>query len=120
MKGRFSDPEFRTGPNRALQIWQILVCKAGNRQTMTYGELASILGFKGAQVLGKFLEYILRYCEKNQLPSLTVLVVNQETGLPGSGFPPEDLHSERERVFRFDWFGLVPPTPKDFAEALSG
>ena len=81
---------------------------------------ASSSGFRLAQDPGKFLEYILRYCEKNQLPSLTVLVVNQETGLPGSGFPPEDVHSERERVFRFDWFGLVPPTLEHFADAVSG
>jgi putative restriction endonuclease len=112
---KFSDNDVRTAPYHALQIWQILICKAANRQTMTYGELAEILGFKGAQVLGSFLEYILRYCAKNDLPSLTVLVVNQTTGLPGAGFPQENLHSERERVFRFKWFGLLPPTPAEFS-----
>ena len=33
---------------RALQIWQILIAKAENRQTMTYGALAHALGFRGA------------------------------------------------------------------------
>jgi putative restriction endonuclease len=86
---------------------------------MTYGELADILGFKSARGMGTFLEYIMCYCENNRLPPLTVIVVNKETGLPGAGLTLDDLHAERERVFSFDWFGLVPPTPQELMEAVN-
>ncbi|BAZ87656.1 hypothetical protein [Dolichospermum compactum] len=32
-----------THPKRALQIWQILISKAANRQTLTYGMLAKTI-----------------------------------------------------------------------------
>lgn len=116
MPRRFS--EIKTQPTRALQIWQILIGKAHNRQTMTYGELADLLGFKGAGILGGMLAPIMFYCEKHGLPPLSSLVVNQETGLPGEGLTsPSNLHAEREAVYRYDWYGLYPPTPEEFMEA---
>jgi hypothetical protein len=42
MARRFDD--VRTQPARALQIWQILIAKAHSRQTMTYGQLAGLMG----------------------------------------------------------------------------
>ena len=71
-----------THATRALQIWQILIAKASNRQTLTYGMLAQLLGFKGADVLAPILGHIMFYCQQNNLPPLTVIVVNQKTGLP--------------------------------------
>jgi hypothetical protein len=51
-------------------------------------------------------------------PPLTVLVVNQETGLPGEGLSTlEEVNEDREAVFDFDWFGLEPPQNQDFKEA---
>ncbi len=111
----FSDNPTR--PTRAVQIWQILIGKAHNRQTMTYGELAKLLGFGGAGTIGGHLDYPLCYCEINQLPPLTALVVNQETGLPGDGLKLDNLHADREKVYQFNWYGLVPPTPQEFDEA---
>ena len=35
--------EDHSWPTRALQIWQILIGKAHNRQLMTYGQLANLL-----------------------------------------------------------------------------
>ena len=67
---------------RALQIWSLLVCGARDRRTYTYGEVADILGMKGAGVLGQFLAPILCYCDHIHLPPLTTLVVNQKSGLP--------------------------------------
>jgi len=106
-----------THATRASQIWQILVCKASNRQTLTYGQLADLLGFEGAGTLAHFLGHIMYYCIQNDIPPLTVLVVNQDTGLPGEGLINADLNADRERVFSFDWFGLVPPTPEKFSAA---
>ncbi len=58
------------------------------------------------------------YCDQNGLPPLTVIVVNQETGLPGVGLiTAEDLNASREEVFGFDWYGLFPPTPEEFDQA---
>ena len=70
---------------RAVQIWSLLVCAAKDRRTYTYGQLASEFGMGSAGVMAQFLGPIMYYCRKQQLPPLTVLVVNQDTGLPGSG-----------------------------------
>lgn len=104
-------------PHRALQIWLILLGKAHNRQTMTYGHLAAILGFEGAGVLSHPLDHILCYCEIHGLPPLTCLVVNQTTGLPGEGLKLDDPHGDRERVYNFNWYGLIPPSPEALVEA---
>jgi len=73
--------------SRAVQIWQILISKAHNRQTITYGILADLLGFKGAGVFAYKLNHIMNFCIQNNLPHLTVLVVNKETGKPGDDGP---------------------------------
>ncbi len=112
MVRRFDD-EANAG-SRGLQIWQILIGKAHLRQTMTYGELAALMGFKGAGTLAHLLGRVMFYCRLQDLPPLTALVVNQETGLPGDGLPEADLNSVREDVYSYDWYGLHPPT----AEAL--
>jgi alkylated DNA nucleotide flippase Atl1 len=103
---------------RAVQIWQILTGMAYNRQTTTYGEIADILGYEGAGVLGRQLGHIMFFCAQNKLPPLTVLVVNGDTGLPGEGLETKkDLHRERENVFNYDWFSIYPPIASEFAEA---
>jgi hypothetical protein len=60
MPRRFDD--LRTQPARALQIWQILISKAHNRQTMTYGQLADLMNFEGAGVFAPILDVLLKYC----------------------------------------------------------
>lgn len=111
---------FKDNPSwetRALQIWQILICKAANRQTITYGALARMLGFGGAGTLAHFLGHIMHHCLQNGLPPLTVLVVNQDTGLPGEGLIDADYNADREAVFGFGWFGVIPPTPDELSAA---
>ena len=49
MVRKFSDEPIL--PLRALQIWQILISAAHNRQILTYGMLARMLGYEGAGVL---------------------------------------------------------------------
>lgn len=104
---------------RALQIWSILICAANERKTYTYGGIADILGFEGAGVMGQMLGPIMNYCYEEDLPPLTVLVVNQETGLPSDGLitvTKKNMHQRREEVFNFDWFSLEPPQIEDFKE----
>ena len=106
-----------TNATRALQIWQILIAKANNRQTLTYGVLAQMLGFRGAGILARMLGHIMHYCQQNGFPPLTVLVVNKDTGLPGKGLIEANLNADRETVFQFDWFGIFPPTPEELSDA---
>lgn len=103
---------------RSSQIWFLLVCAAGERKSYTYGQIAEILSFGGAGVMGQYLNPIMCFCEDNELPPLTVLVVNQETGLPGEGLVTlEEVNEDREKVFDFDWFSIEPPQNIDFEEA---
>lgn len=104
--------------NRAVQIWQILVGMADTRRTTTYGELADMLGYGGAGVLGRQLGHIMFLCDQADIPPLTVLVVNAESGLPGEGLETKrDLHELREEVFNFDWFAYCPPSASEFERA---
>jgi hypothetical protein len=76
---------------------------------------------RGAHVMGQFLNPIMRICEIRGLPPLTVLVVNQHTGLPGEGLTTlENVNEDREKVFSFNWFSLEPPETHDFEAAEQG
>lgn len=103
---------------RAEQIWPILISLAYNRQTITYGGLAGMLGFEGAGVFAGILGQIMNWCAANDVPPLTILVVNSKTGLPGEGLTtPADLNADREKVFDYDWYDLVAPGAAALAAA---
>ena len=104
---------------RSLQIWTLLVCAARERKSITYGGVTRALEMGGAGVMSFFLEPVMRYCDRNGYPPLTVLVVNQETGLPGGGLTTlEEANADRERVYRFDWFAIRPPESNDFRDVM--
>lgn len=111
-------------PIRALQIWQILICKASSKQTMTFGQLAQMLGLGGATPLNHMLGHITHLCLQEGLPPLTVLVVNKSTGLPSAlmdlpgALAGPTLDDDRERVFAHPWFSVYPPTPEQFKQAF--
>jgi len=110
--------ELRTRSARAQQVYAILIGLAYNRQTVTYGGLGDMVGFDGGGVFAGILGEVMYWCASNELPALTVLVVNAASGLPGEGLTtPEDLHAEREAVFNYDWFDLVQPTVEELAAA---
>ena len=118
MVAKFS--EIRTVEARALQIWQILLGCAHNRQTITYQQLGRLLGYRGVGGIGKSLNPIMRYCAQNDLPPLTVLVVGKYVGEPGAGLSLKaDVDSERERVYEHPWYDLCPPTMDELADANS-
>ena len=103
-----------TSKQRALQIWQLLIGAARNRQTLTYTMVADAIGM-GAGTLSQHLGLVMRYCERHRLPPLTVLVVNQESGQPGEGLTTlEELNRDRERVFSEPWFRMPPLTTDNF------
>ena len=123
MVKKFSEvvPSMSSGKTlfRAPQCWQILVSNAWNHSIITYQELADIMGIH-RRPLNLILGYIMNYCVHNQLPPLTSIVVNQDTGVPGEGFTAEEaakVPSQHIKVFRYNWFDLVPPTIEDFQQA---
>ena len=95
---------------RAIQIYQVLIAAAHNRQVLTYTLVGQAIGVP-ARGLGPHLEHILRFCQTNNLPPLTVLVVKTSQGQPGSGLTTtKDIDRDRERVFSYPWFRLKPLT----------
>ena len=102
---------------RALQIWQILIGRAHNRQEITYRDLRHLMGYPEGSynVLSHCLDPVMRYCQQNKFPPLTVLVVGERTGKPGQGFTAGsgDWHSDRAQVFDFNWYSIFPPTLED-------
>jgi hypothetical protein len=98
---------------RASQIWAVLAWAAKSRQSLTYGQLGKLIGVPTAG-LGQLLEPIQSYCLIKGLPPLTVLVVQQQSGLPGHGFTgasATDFASAQAAVFGFDWLEHGNPQP---------
>ncbi|SRR5258708_40218646 len=107
--------ENSTRAMRALQAWLILIGQAQiKRKPFTYEELGEKMNFPYfglARVLGR----IKRFCELNDLPPLTVLVVNKKTGIPGSGLGEMDYQKEQERVLAINWYNIMPPTLEELS-----
>ena len=104
---------------RALQAWQYLIGKAANRQLVQYDELSELMGYPDNRPMGSILKCIMFYCEQNNMPPLTLIVVNK-SGVPGSGFTAEVLKNypqRREAVFDFSWYKIIPPTIDEFQQA---
>lgn len=103
---------------RAAQIWPLLTFAASLRLTLTYKRVGELIGAPPVS-LGGWLEPIQSYCLVHGLPALTVLVVSESDGMPGSGFiAAENVPAEQARVFRHDWRTPVPK-PEDLARALA-
>ena len=102
-----------THPERAVQIWHMLIAAARQRQTLTYKIVSEATGAFPA-ALGDILGYLMRWCEREKLPPLTVLVVQTGTGKPGASLlTSADHDADRERVFEFSWYRVRPPAPAD-------
>ena len=99
---------------RASQIWSLLAWAAKNRQSLTYGQVGKLIGVPAAG-LGQLLEPIQSFCLINGLPPLTVLVVQQDTGLPGPGFTGATASAfarAQAEVFAKDWLDHGNPQPE--------
>ena len=72
---------------------------------MEYGKSGSVLSYP----LGK----IMNWCEKEDLPALTSIVVDKGTGIPSYGLTTVKGHNcakEQQLVYAFDWYSIIPPT----------
>jgi hypothetical protein len=107
-----------TREQRAAQIWSLLTFAASLRMTLPYKRLGELIGTMPV-ALGGWLEPIQSYCLVHGLPALTVLVVGESDGMPGSGYiAAQDVPAEQARVFRQDWSRIVPK-PEDLTRALA-
>ncbi|NOI29561.1 hypothetical protein [Vibrio coralliilyticus] len=109
-----------TRSERASQIWSVLALCASNRQSITYGILSKLIGVPTAG-LGQLLEPIQSYCLVNSLPPLTILVVQQDSGLPGDGFTGSNAElftRDMMRVFSEDWIAHGNPQPDKLDAAV--
>jgi hypothetical protein len=101
-------------PQRALQIYLVLIGLAYNRQNVTYRHLSvNQLKYGDGGILAGPLDRIMRWCDQNRLPPLTALVVAEETGAPGDGLitvTDGNWPMAFKTVFDFDWFSIMPPT----------
>jgi hypothetical protein len=99
---------------RAVQLWSVLVFAARMQKILSYSMVQELTGIF-TPAIGKVLEPIQSYCKREKLPPLTVLVINEETGLPGVGFTEaQDIFSAQARVFVYDWYRRKAPQPNDF------
>lgn len=109
-----------TRSERASQIWAILAWAARSRQSLTYRQVAQLIGVPTAG-LGQLLEPIQSFCILQGLPPLTVLVVQQESGLPGPGFTgasASDFAKAQSSVFAHDWLVQGNPQPERLEAAV--
>lgn len=104
---------------RAIQVWQVLISAAHNRQVLTYEIVADLIGLgqhgKGAIALSTYLGTLMRFCDVHRLPPITALVVRKGVGKPGKGLKTLSQHpdKDRENVFRYEWFKRSPLTFTD-------
>jgi hypothetical protein len=102
---------------RAQQLWSVLVLAARNRQVLTYGIIQQATGLVRPSI-GKMLEPIQAYCLKKERPPLTILVVKDESGIPGDGFiAAKDIPRAQQEVFAFDWLEYGCPQTEAFEDA---
>ena len=104
--------DITTRPIRAFQAWLILIAQARNQQTLTYSTLDELMKFGNPRALGAILDYIWAYCRANDLPPLTSIVVAKTTGVPSNSEGDLDF-AQKEAVFEFDWYSIVPPSPSE-------
>ena len=115
------------GARRYEQAHFIWISLAGwvqhkNGQTISYGELAELLGYdpKAGRTLAEALGTVSLYCLYNSLPPLSCIVVAKGSNSPGwEGMIPEDstLIKEQNKVWEIKWHLYRTPTPGTFRRA---
>jgi hypothetical protein len=106
-----------TQAEQAVLLWPMLALAARTQQILSY---AAVEGYTGIARYGlnRALGLIHDYCKRRGRPLLNTIVVSQQSGMPGEGFPedlsPVEIKVEQGRVFLFDWSGHDKPRPDDF------
>jgi len=121
---------------RAPWVWQILVSCAVNQKVIWYEQFGEYMGIERlTEGAGGMLHPILLYCQKNELPYLTSIVVSKITGRvsyeskdiqTNNQYPvlrdisQEDWSKQRMEVFRFGikWLDIIPPSVEEYFSLL--
>lgn len=108
------------GEHRAVQAWQILVGAAHNRQTLTYDDMSELMDYGIGRNVKNALDPIYRYCETNDLPPLTALVVGVRSGILGKAFVESfpNIPKVQADVYARDWYAVYPPTAQQFVKLV--
>ena len=90
--------------SRARSIWPVLSEIASKGELITYKKLANAINIH-VRPLRFALEVVQDKCRDLNLPPLTSLVVNAQTGVPGSGnsIQLEDFQNALKTIYGFDW-----------------
>ena len=108
---------------KRLKTWDILTDCAKNGEYITYGEIGKKVDVIAVNVGVHLLKPIIQYCHTNDLPLLTVIVINKKTRRAnykdgvnvilkrdGKRTIERDEESEKiEQVYRFDWTTITNP-----------
>jgi hypothetical protein len=100
---------------RAMQLWSVLVLAARSQQLISYSTLADITNLPNA--MGNFLKPVAEYCDRNKLPQITSIVVNQKDGTPGKYYTGPNAPTDQFESHEFDWLAEIrerPVTPESF------
>jgi hypothetical protein len=109
---------------RAAQAYQILVGDAMDGRIVTYEKTGDRM--KSMPMLGETLDRIAAWTKERDLPDLSAIVVNKDSGQPGNfgepGVHPYAITLEQwpgvlADVRKTDWFAVVPPTAKEIEQA---
>ena len=115
------EKERMTQAEQAVLLWPMLALAARTQQILSY---AAVEGYTGIarHGLNRALGFIHDYCKRRGWPLLNTIVVSQQSGMPGEGFPedlsPLEIKVEQGRVFLFDWSGHDKPRLDDFQAAV--
>lgn len=78
-------------------------------------------GKHAAGVLNAILGHIAFYCNDNDIPPLTAIVVGKNRGTPGDEIPINraTIDRDRERVYEYKWYNLYPPSERELHKAAT-
>ncbi len=105
------------------KTWDILVKYAKNGEFITYGELGEKVDVIAVNVGVHLLKPMLQYCHTNNLPPLTIIVINKQTRranysqgvnviLERDGKKPiarDEEIDNIEQVYNFNWTTITNP-----------
>jgi hypothetical protein len=112
--------ERMTQAEQAVLLWPLLALAARTQQILSYAAAEGYTGI-ARHDLNRALQLIHDYCKRRGWPLLNTVVVSQQSGMPGEGFPSDlsssEIKVEQGRVFLFDWSGHDKPRRHDFQKA---
>jgi hypothetical protein len=94
-------------------IYPMLVEAARDRSTITYGQVNNALGYKPnatGQAIRSGMDLLVLYCLENDLPKITSLIVNKNSGLPTEGYAygtGENIPVEHSACFDHQWDRVI-------------